>query len=102
MRGRLLPGSRARIFTTSVCRWTWTCMRPSQPPAHAVEAMTDSSADHPVLTAHRPTGRRSLHEAAHKLGPAVEEHVPQGTGEDRRLAGTDEVADHERDVVAHA
>ena len=66
-------------------------------------AMTEKSADHPILTARRPASRRSLYEAAHKL----DQPLPLGPPDRRRadeqaLRRWDELADHDRDVVAHA
>jgi KUP system potassium uptake protein len=65
--------------------------------------MTENSADHPILTARRPRSRRSLYEAAHKL----DQPLPLGPPDRRRadeqtLRRFDELADHDRDVVADA
>src|SRR3954466_5059794 len=66
--------------------------------------MTDNGADHPILVARRPEGRRALHEAAHKL----DETLLPLANPDRRHADEealqrfDALADRERDVVAHA
>src|SRR3954463_11046380 len=69
-----------------------------------MRAMTDNGADHPILVARRPEGRRALHEAAHKL----DETLLPLANPDRRHADEealqrfDALADRERDVVAHA
>src|SRR5215208_2430331 len=69
-----------------------------------MRVMTDNGADHPVLVARRPEGRRALHEAAHKLDATL---LPL-PNPDRLHAGEeplrrfDALADRERDVVAHA
>src|SRR3954452_7242759 len=68
-----------------------------------MRVMTENSADHPILTARRPRSRRSLYEAAHKL----DQPLPLGPPDRRRadeqtLRRFDELADHDRDVVADA
>src|SRR3954452_18112877 len=69
-----------------------------------MRVMTDNGADHPILGARRPEGRRALHEAAHKL----DETLLPLPNRDRRHADEealqrfDALADRERDVVAHA
>src|SRR4051812_35206196 len=65
--------------------------------------MTHNGAEPPIITARRPEGRRSLHEAAHKLDPPIELRPSDrrdGDGHARRRF--DALADRERDVVAHA
>src|SRR3954470_3324843 len=66
--------------------------------------MTDNGGDHPILVARRPAGRRSLHEAAHKLDPTLlplrDPDRLQADEQARRRF--DALADRERDVVAHA
>src|SRR3954471_5776056 len=66
--------------------------------------MTDNGADHPILVARRPEGRRALHEAAHKLDePLLPLPNPDRFHADEQaLRGLDALADPERDVVAHA
>src|SRR3954469_12615953 len=68
-----------------------------------MRVMTENSANHPILTARRPRSRRSLYEAAHKL----DQPLPLGPPDRRRadeqtLRRFDELADHDRDVVADA
>jgi KUP system potassium uptake protein len=65
--------------------------------------MTENRPEHPILTARRPTGRRPLYEAAHKLKDPVS-LWPTEPARDRQqgLRRFDELADPDRDVVAHA
>jgi KUP system potassium uptake protein len=69
-----------------------------------MSVMTDNGADHPILVARRPEGRRALHEAAHKLDETLlpllnPDRLHAG---DEALQRFDALADRERDVVAHA
>src|SRR3954465_6426920 len=69
-----------------------------------MRVMTDNGADHPILVARRPEGRRALHEAAHKLDPTLLPlHEPGRLQADEQARRRfDALADRERDVVAHA
>src|SRR3954454_13318102 len=65
--------------------------------------MTHDPSEHPILTARRPTGHRPLYEAAHKLkDPVSLNPVEQPRDGDDGLRRFDELADPDRDVVAHA
>src|SRR3954449_12880027 len=66
--------------------------------------MTDNGGDHPILVARRPAGRRSLHEAAHKLDPTLLPlHEPGRLQADEQARRRfDAIADADRDLVAHA
>ncbi len=66
--------------------------------------VSPASPENTVRTAKRPTRKRSLHEAAHKLGywrpPSSSDEQENGSEETRRRF--DALADQDRDVVAHA
>src|SRR3954464_9327884 len=70
-----------------------------------MRVMTDNGADPPpILVARRPEGRRTLHEAAHKLDETL---LPLPNPDrlharEEALQRFDALADRERDVVAHA
>src|SRR3954452_16048563 len=65
--------------------------------------MTQNGAEPPIITARRPEGRRSLHEAAHKLDPPIElRPSDRRDGDGHARPRFYEPADQERDVVAHA
>jgi KUP system potassium uptake protein len=65
--------------------------------------MSENRPEQPILTARRPTGQRPLNEAAHKLKDPVSLWPTEPARDHQEgLRRFDELADPDRDVVAHA